>query len=217
MDTMVSDVLKMIIMKTYLKKLFLIKASLLHAGMFSYQGQRDEHFVPHGYGLMHFPNRDVYLGHYNHGVKNGKGSYAFHNGGFYLGHWKNGKKEGLGIMNYPDGSFYKGEWVADRRHGWGMYEFKNGDLFEGQFHKDNMNGDKCIYSFSNPPNIYYLGPFKNNAIRWKDCAQLGAGRLYRSKGVAVVSRLLYAERYPHIKTENVVKNFVPDESVEEEK
>ena len=179
----------------------------------NYQGERDDDFVPHGYGMMQFGNGDVYLGQYNKGVKEGRGSYSYQDGSLYLGEWKKGQKQGFGMMKYADGSMYEGSWEADQRHGWGKYDFINGDLFEGQFHRDTMNGPKCLYSFAHPSNLYYFGPFAKNKIHWSDCAQVGTGRLYMSKGVAVVNRLLYAERYPDYDVETVIKNFQPDQEV----
>ena len=95
----------------------------------------------HGYGENHFPNGDIYKGHYETGVRQGEGKYYWKTpGAVYQGNYANHKKEGHGLMRYPDGSVYEGDFHEGKRHGVGKYTYPNGDTYEGDWHQGKKHG-----------------------------------------------------------------------------
>lgn len=92
-------------------------------------------------GENHFPNGDIYKGHYEKGVRQGEGKYFWKQpAAIYEGNYANHKKEGMGVMKYPDGSVYEGEFHEGRRHGHGKYTYPNGDTYEGEWNQGKKHG-----------------------------------------------------------------------------
>lgn len=184
---------------------------------YRYKGERDLSYRRHGFGTIVYPNGDGYTGQWFRGGRSGKGDYTYSDGSFYSGEWDGGMRAGDGMMKYNDGSSYEGEWFNDQRHGWGKYEFENGDIYEGQFVHGKMQGWRGLYSFADPPHLYYLGPFKDNKIVWSDCAQIGNGKLYASpEGRAVAERRVYIDRNRPYSAEKALDDFINPPSEEEE-
>jgi len=117
----------------------------------TYEGELDEHKLPHGNGQWKAPNGDIYKGQWKNGKPHGKGiakgsiddkkSAAYkkfiHNvysvdsevqkGEYnYDGEWVNGKMSGTGMYTYPNGDFYDGEWQNNLANGTGMYMYVKG-------------------------------------------------------------------------------------------
>ncbi|KAJ4462138.1 putative radial spoke head 1 [Paratrimastix pyriformis] len=109
-----------------------------------YEGPRDERKERHGMGKNTFPNKDVYIGEYEHGKRQGKGKYFYkadpNKIAKYDGEWVDFKKCGEGVMHFPDGSMYKGHFQDGKRHGHGVYTYPNGDTFEGEFFNGMKHG-----------------------------------------------------------------------------
>lgn len=72
--------------------------------------------MPHGRGVFHYQNGDVYRGECYYGRLDGFGVYNYKNGGKYQGFFSNGKINGIGT--YTDArNVYKGTWRLDKKHG----------------------------------------------------------------------------------------------------
>jgi hypothetical protein len=101
----------------------------------TYTGASLHGMVPHGSGVMHFMNGDIYEGEFVYGemrgnnvtyksscgavyegaffrnMKHGNGEEVFQDGSRYVGHYDNDLPHGFGIKCNPDGSmFHAGEW-----------------------------------------------------------------------------------------------------------
>lgn len=104
-----------------------------------YEGHIINH-VPHGLGIMKWPNGDKYQGSFFDGLMDGTGQMAYNNGDFYHGNWENGSKNGKGTMVYADKTVYKGEWAEGKRSGEGVLKNHKGGVIKSGF----WNNDELI-------------------------------------------------------------------------
>lgn len=83
----------------------------------------------HGYGILRYPNGDVYEGEWNLGRKEGKARFIFADSGeIYEGT--------VNIMIWNEAlelADYIGMWMNDRRHGQGKYMYPDGSVYEGRY------------------------------------------------------------------------------------
>lgn len=82
---------------------------LLGGGLYDGEIQNN---VPHGFGKVTFPNKCIYIGHWNCGKRCGLGTTLRSDGSMnYDGEWKEDKPWGFGTAYKKDGTvIYKGEW-----------------------------------------------------------------------------------------------------------
>jgi hypothetical protein len=71
-----------------------------------------------GWGTQHYPNGQVYTGHFHDGKRRGFGRLEFENGDVYEGAWDD-VQCGHGRLYFADGDIFEGEWVRGIREGLG--------------------------------------------------------------------------------------------------
>ena len=76
--------------------------------------------LPHGKGIVTYPDGSQYMGEFEGAFRHGKGTHTLPDGSKHEGEWKDGKQHGKGTMTLPDGSKHEGIW-------------KNGELVEQIF------------------------------------------------------------------------------------
>ena len=86
-----------------------------------YQGDYQDG-LPHGRGVMTWPNGDRYDGDFVEGKRMGKGVYVWGPESEWAGHR------------------YEGDFVAGQRTGQGVYTWPNGDRYEGDFKEGQRSG-----------------------------------------------------------------------------
>lgn len=136
---------------------------------------------PHGYGVMRWPNGDVYSGYWKEGIRNGIGIYEFKSGSVYTGsfvdgkltgqgvfHWPNGggsyagafdngKLSGLGRRVYPDGTVYEGFMQDGKALGIGVKTWPTGAWYSGEWFEDEVMAGLGEYHYENGDS--YVGQF----------------------------------------------------------
>lgn len=69
-----------------------------------YQGECDEKFRPHRWGMMKYEDGSVYRGEWSHGLRDGYGFFRMSSGDYYNGYWHDDKKHYIGIYYSKIGS-----------------------------------------------------------------------------------------------------------------
>lgn len=137
-----------------------------------YQGA-SKNGIPHGQGILRYPNGDCYEGEWMDGKRNGRGIYRISSmNAFYEGEWKDGKQHGQGTFTYSSGDFYEGEWKDGKQHGQGTLIYANGGCYKGEW-KDGKEDGQGTYTY--PSGALYEG-------EWKDGKRNGRGTCTYSIG-----------------------------------
>ena len=85
---------------------------------YNYDGLKDEHGQPHGFGISQKKNGVIYQGNWKHGQPHGNGTQWESGGvGAYHGSFIHSKKEGEGIEWYASGNVYQGYFKNHKRAG----------------------------------------------------------------------------------------------------
>ena len=69
------------------------------------------------FGIINYPNGDIYIGEKQSGFKEGYGTLIYHNKDIYEGEFKNDLKEGYGTLYYSTGNKYEGDFKNDSIEG----------------------------------------------------------------------------------------------------
>ena len=128
--------------------------------------------VPHGKGVMNYPDGGTYDGSFVDGKQQGKGKYVWPNGDVYEGDWLNDKVSGKGTMKYANGDVYEGEWMNNKISGKGKMKYANGNVYEGEWRNSARTG---AGTFKYLDGSVYKG-------MWKDGSENGKGVLKYSNG-----------------------------------
>lgn len=105
----------------------------------SYEGEHTNG-IPHGSGIMIFPNGNVYEGQFKFGKKDGFGEEDLIGGGKYIGEYKNDFFHGTGTCYYKTGNIVSGAWSNSVLVGVGDYTSASGEKFKvrminGRYHR----------------------------------------------------------------------------------
>jgi hypothetical protein len=105
----------------------------------TYTGESLHGMVPHGSGIMHFMNGDIYEGEFVYGEMRGNNvTYKSSCGAVYEGAFFRNMKHGNGEEVFQDGSRYLGRYDNDRPHGFGIKYNPDGSMFHaGAWQKGN--------------------------------------------------------------------------------
>lgn len=96
--------------------------------------------VPHGLGILHMLNGDVFHGSFDNGNIDGYGRYDGKKGFTYEGTWKGTKVIG-NIKITTDEWIYQGNFENNMRQGLGMIKLiKKNELYIGNWENDKFNG-----------------------------------------------------------------------------
>ena len=134
-----------------------------------------------GWGVMRYPNGDVFTGEHAGGWRNGRGEYAFASGDVYRGDWVDDLHHGLGEYISVDGNLYSGQWAHGKRHGVGELAFYDkhspwkGNVYRGAWESGLMHGYGQMAFESGET---YQGQFTNDYIH-------GCGRNTRFEGTVI--------------------------------
>ena len=126
-----------------------------------YSGEKNAQGQPHGKGIMHYKNGDIYNGEWQNGKRHGIGTMTS-GSRTYNGQWKNDQfvkasDTGIDKKHYPDGSDYTGDLVNGKRHGRGTMKFFNGNIYSGEWENDIISG-KGTFTYKNGDK--YVGEYK---------------------------------------------------------
>ena len=105
-----------------------------------YTGYVNEAGEPHGRGILHVDNGDVYDGEWKNGKRHGVGIYTWHSGDLYTGPWHKNKRHGHGVFVWSDGRLYDGEYNMGKREGKGKFTWPYGAEYEGDYRGNKRNG-----------------------------------------------------------------------------
>lgn len=101
--------------------------------------------VYNGYGVLSWPNGNLYEGGFLNGHKHGYGIFTGPNGDRYEGEWRGGEIDGYGKYNYPDGERYEGEFHHEYRHGYGVMKYPNGEVYQGEWRDNEKKGYGVLF------------------------------------------------------------------------
>lgn len=136
--------------------------------------------VPHGKGVMNYPDGGTYDGSFVDGKQQGKGKYVWPNGDVYEGDWLNDKVNGKGTMKYANGDVYEGEWVNGMMSGRGKMKYADGNVYEGEWVNDARNGEGTLkYSDGS----VYKGIWKDDCANGKGMLKQADGAVYDGQWV----------------------------------
>jgi hypothetical protein len=103
---------------------------------------------PHGYGVMFYYDKTVYVGEWKNGQRHTtdrKAIYTRPDGLQYDGFWMNNLRHGFGSLKYPDNGYYEGEFAKGYEHGQGVKFSPEGVRYEGRFRFGKKDGPGCLY------------------------------------------------------------------------
>ena len=146
--------------------------------------------LPHGKGVLNFPDGEKYVGEfkkgqiYGHGkitwtdgayyegrfingLKHGHGEEVPSLGGKYVGNFKNDLYDGLGTLTYRNGSVYVGEFKEGNPHGTGRIVEVGGKTYNGEWKEGKMNGQGTLEDKKN--GMLFKGEMRNNDM-WNGIA-----------------------------------------------
>ena len=155
--------------------------------------------IRHGWGVIMFHNKEIYMGHFHEDEFDGYGEYRYPdksgyigqfrkgmrevgrenypNGDYYIGEFNGWKKHGLGYCTYWDGSYYEGRFIDGVRGGWGKL-CRPGMTMEGEFVKDNLFGvGKATFYGGHT----YVGQFFNNSFMGQGMLSMKDGHKIEAK------------------------------------
>lgn len=95
------------------------------------------------FGLMIYPNQDIYYGELKSFEKDGIGILKTKEY-LYKGTFKEDKKDGEGKMYYQNHDSYEGSFEEDRYNGVGIFYDHEDSLFIGVYQKDVKEGGGAI-------------------------------------------------------------------------
>lgn len=113
-----------------------------------YFGEIDGDNKPHGFGIMFYHDKSVYIGEWNYGQRHSthkKAVYTRPDGMQYEGYFMNDLKHGFGSLKYPDNAFYEGEFAKGYEHGQGTKFTTDGIRYEGRFRFGKRDGPGCLF------------------------------------------------------------------------
>jgi hypothetical protein len=100
--------------------------------------------LPHGDGLMSWPNGTKYHGEFRDGKATGTGSCSLADGSKYVGPWVDDYPHGsMGFSCLASGEFYSGEFFNGNQHGMGHLTLPDRSTFVGQFRNGLKSGRIC--------------------------------------------------------------------------
>jgi len=106
--------------------------------------------VPHGQGVMIWPDGRTYTGAWRRGRFDGKGAYVAADGSAYTGEFADGVYAGEGVLSYRNGPLYRGSFRDGRPDGPGVLR-----TAEGEFRGDWDRG--CLVD-GGRPTAFLAGP-----------------------------------------------------------
>jgi len=99
------------------------------------------------FGLLKYPNGNVYEGQFLNGKRSGNGIMKFANGDVYNGMWKNDQMNDVeGLYTFENGNEYKGSLKYDPSTKFGVFHgtatliIKNLGTFSGSFEDNFVKG-----------------------------------------------------------------------------
>ena len=137
----------------------------------------------YGYGKFNFTDGGVYEGRFVNGLRHGHGVSMPSLGGKYVGEWKNDLFNGWGTLTYRNGSVYVGEFKGGLTHGKGRYVSLEDKTYDGEWHEGKMHGQGTY--INKKTEIKFVGEMKNNEL-WNGEVSKINGSLWKSivNGVA---------------------------------
>lgn len=103
--------------------------------------------LAHGQGVVHMPGQSApaYIGGFERGLRAGYGHMHYPNGDRYLGHWQQDERTGLGEYRFGpqspwSGDRYNGQWRANRFDGHGRYTWAMGESYDGPWQAGQQRG-----------------------------------------------------------------------------
>ena len=152
-------------LSTFFSQTNLVHLQLVEHGKYlgEVQAERNSSMKLDGFGHLHIPGKEYYLGQHEKGFKHGvglliypngnyfigileyehlrEGKYFYNNGQkYYVGKFKNGLPEGQGTLTFLDGREYKGNFSKGNRSGRGTFNWPNGNFYEGDWKDDKQHG-----------------------------------------------------------------------------
>ena len=113
-----------------------------------YYGYQNEEGIPETFGMVEWPEGDIYIGEISDGTMFGEGTIVHEDGTIYSGHFIDGEKSGGGIVWFTNGDQYFGDWKNDMMDGNGHYEFAGTyldiggqDDYQGEWTNGTMDGN----------------------------------------------------------------------------
>ena len=104
-----------------------------------YMGPLEQN-LPHGVGILRYPNGDRYYGDFALGSATGVGVLSYTDGSRYSGDVKLGVAHGVGIQSQPDGIRYEGNFLEGQTEGPGVQVTAEGQQLWGPRKKGMLNG-----------------------------------------------------------------------------
>ena len=123
----------------------------------AYQGGF-KHGKFHGQGIMHYPNKDTYVGNWRNNLQEGRGRMTTRDN-FYLGGFHQGKRHGEGTVTFTNGNKLTGTWAFGQLNGTATFAFANGDRYQGEMKGDFFDGYGTMQYFRGDS---YTGEWRNN-------------------------------------------------------
>jgi hypothetical protein len=80
-----------------------------------------------------------YIGELKDGVPHGIGMMIWPDGSFYKGEWQFGSQHGKGIWANMDCEVYEGDYINNERHGNGIWTKMDGESFHGEWQANNTH------------------------------------------------------------------------------
>lgn len=97
--------------------------------------------LPHGKGVLNFPDGEKYVGEFKTGQIYGYGKLTWPDGAYYEGRFVNGLRHGHGKDVPSLGGRYIGDFKNDMFNGWGTLTYRNGSVYVGEFKDGFPHGD----------------------------------------------------------------------------
>lgn len=117
----------------------------------------------HQWGMMLFPNGDLYKGEFENEQPSGRGKIVYTDGKKYVGFVVKGLPDGKGTLFRKDGSKdYEGDWVNGHKEGQGTSFYQRGSKkYVGAWINDRENGKGTRFWHSKSTKETFTGYFKN--------------------------------------------------------
>lgn len=152
-----------------------------------YTGQVDDSNRRHGFGILLYNNKSLYIGYFKSSVCKGLGWFYSIEGNLYKGKWadkflKNeaeiyyadgmvyqgqtafSSPHGKGVLECPGKWKYTGKFYEGLKHGKGRQKFEDGSIYEGDFHRNKMQG---IGKYKKADGSVYEGEMVSNKMNGK--------------------------------------------------